>query len=163
MLESHPERKNQWVWPPPPPLGSRNMFQFSLRRSVVHPTYLLSLFLHHLLFSPLSLPFLPTLLLLQTVAPGLLVLGAVHEITDLEVMVSLPHNMTGVVAISNVSDPVTEKVEAEVEEGDGKSEEEEVSGKGRHAVEAQCVCVCVCVCLPPGFFQPVPQSQSPVP
>lgn len=39
---------------------------------------------------------------------------------ELEVTVSLPYNMCGVVAISNVSDPLTE----EIEEGLDETEEE---------------------------------------
>lgn len=43
-----------------------------------------------------------------------------QEISDLEVTVSLPNNMCGVVAISNVSDSMTEDVEEEVGDGGGK-------------------------------------------
>ena len=54
----------------------------------------------------------------------MLLLGAVQEIGDLELTVSLPHNMCGVVTISNVSDPMTEEVEDEVEvEEEGMGEE----------------------------------------
>ena len=59
------------------------------------------------------------------VPPGLLILGAVREISELELLVSLPHNMTGTVAISNVSDPVTEKLEAEADMKEKEEEEEE--------------------------------------
>ena len=45
--------------------------------------------------------------------------------------VSLPNNMCGVVAISDVSDPITEGMENEMEEGEAEGgegdEEEEVS------------------------------------
>ena len=58
----------------------------------------------------------------QSLTPGMLLLGAVQEIGDLELTVSLPHNMCGVVTISSVSDPMTEEVEVEVEE-EGMGEE----------------------------------------
>ena len=54
----------------------------------------------------------------------MLVLGAVQEVGDLELTVSLPNNMCGVVAISNLSDPVTEQVEAEVADREDEEEEE---------------------------------------
>lgn len=50
-----------------------------------------------------------------------MVLGAIQELGDLEVTVSLPNNMCGVVAISNVSDPMTEDVEEEVGDGEMSS------------------------------------------
>lgn len=60
---------------------------------------------------------------IQSLTAGILVLGAVQEIGELEITVSLPGNMCGVVAISDVSDPLTADVEEEIEEGE---EEEEV-------------------------------------
>ena len=50
-------------------------------------------------------------------------LGAVQEIGELEVTVSLPSNMCGVVAISNVSDSLTAEVEEEIEEREEEEEE----------------------------------------
>ena len=58
----------------------------------------------------------------QSLTAGTLVLGAVQEIGKLEITVSLPNNMCGVVAISNVSDPLTEGMENELEEGGGGEE-----------------------------------------
>ena len=62
-----------------------------------------------------------------------------QEISDLEVTVSLPNNMCGVVAISNVSDPMTEDVEEEV--GDG--EREVTSSLRRLFFTGQLVVCCV--------------------
>ena len=67
-----------------------------------------------------------TALLLQSLVAGVLVLGAVQEVRDLDISISLPYNMCGTVAIGNVSDPITEGVAEEVEEED----------------EVNCVCGC---------------------
>ena len=53
----------------------------------------------------------------------MLVLGAVQEVRDLEVSVSLPCNMCGTVAIGNVSDPLTEGVVEELEEEEEREKE----------------------------------------
>ena len=78
-----------------------------------------------------------------------------QEIGELEVTVSLPNNMCGVVAISNVSDPLTGGMENELEEGEGGGEGGE---EGREESEVrECVCVTAsnltCVLLPPGFTE----------
>ena len=72
----------------------------------------------------------------------MLVLGAVQEIRDFEISVSLPYNMCGTVTIGNVSDTLTEGVIEE--EG-----EEEVGGW------RVLWCVIVLVCL-----QGLEQSSS---
>ena len=73
----------------------------------------------------------------QSLTAGTLVLGAVQEIGELEITVSLPNNMCGVVAISNVSDPITEGMENELEEG-GEEERGGEDGGGEGEVR---VCV----------------------
>lgn len=55
---------------------------------------------------------------------GMSVLGAVKEVHDLEIVVSLPNNLTGSVAITEISRVITERVErvagaaGETEDGD---------------------------------------------
>ena len=66
-----------------------------------------------------------TLETLQKLVPGVLILGAVLEIHEYEVLVSLPFNMRGSVAIADVSDHMTKLVESEAERLD--TEDEEVS------------------------------------
>lgn len=58
----------------------------------------------------------------KTLRPGSLLLGAVQEIHLLEVLVSLPYNMRGSVAITDVSDVVTELVKAEADLGNEEAE-----------------------------------------
>ena len=58
---------------------------------------------------------------------GVLVLGAVQEIRDFDVSVSLPGNMCGTVAIGNVSDLLTEEMLEEIVEAD----EEDTKKVGR--------------------------------
>ena len=60
---------------------------------------------------------------LQNVSADMLLLGVVNEISPLDVTVSLPFNMRGSVAISEVSDPITAAVTQE-------AEKEEVRGGG---------------------------------
>ena len=60
---------------------------------------------------------------LQKLTPGTLLLGAVLEIHEYEVIFSLPFNMRGSVAISDVSDPITQLVESEAERGESEEEE----------------------------------------
>ena len=55
---------------------------------------------------------------LQTVVPGMLLLGAVLEVNKLHAVFSLPFNLRGVVAISDVSDHVTKLVRAEAQGSD---------------------------------------------
>ena len=68
--------------------------------------------------------------------PGMLVLGAILDVHEYEVLVSLPFNMRGSVAISDVSDHVTEQVKSEAAKMDSDIEEED---------DEVCVSVCVCV------------------
>ena len=63
--------------------------------------------------------------LFQKLTPGTLLLGAVLEIHEYEVIFSLPFNMRGTVAISDVSDPITQLVESEAEREDSDREEAE--------------------------------------
>ena len=65
--------------------------------------------------------------------PGMLVLGAILDVHEYEVLVSLPFNMRGSVAISDVSDHVTEQVKSEAAKMDSDIEEEDDE-----------VCVSVC-------------------
>ena len=65
--------------------------------------------------------------LLQKVVPGMLLLGAVLEIHEYLVVFSLPFNMRGTVAISDVSAHITELAESEAEHLD---ENEQVYTKG---------------------------------
>ena len=65
------------------------------------------------------------LLLLQKLVPGTLLLGAVREIHNFDVTVSLPYNMVGVVSLSDVSDPLLEMVKREVEAGSQQEDETE--------------------------------------
>ena len=62
---------------------------------------------------------------IQKLVPGVLLLGAVLEIHEYEVLVSLPFNMRGSVAIADVSDHMTKLLESEAEKLD--TEDEEVS------------------------------------
>ena len=57
----------------------------------------------------------------------MLILGAVLEVHMYDVVFSLPFNMIGTVAISDVSDHVTKLVESEaqLEEGEGEGEEQD--------------------------------------
>lgn len=52
---------------------------------------------------------------LQNLYPGILILGAVLDVHEYEVIFSLPFNMRGIVTISNVSDSLSQSIEAEVE------------------------------------------------
>ena len=54
----------------------------------------------------------------------MLVLGAVQEVRDFEISVSLPGNMCGAVTIGNVSDPLTQGVLEEIDETDDIVNEE---------------------------------------
>ena len=51
----------------------------------------------------------------QKLVPGVLILGAVLEIHEYEVLVSLPFNMRGSVAITDISDHMTRQLESEAE------------------------------------------------
>lgn len=53
----------------------------------------------------------------QTLTPGTLLLGAVQEIQEYEVLVSLPYNMCGGVPLTEVSDPITQLLELEAHSG----------------------------------------------
>lgn len=64
---------------------------------------------------------------LQKVVPGMLILGAVLEIHEYVVMFSLPFNMRGTLAISDVSDHVTQMVESEAQRLDSSQENDEVN------------------------------------
>ena len=101
---------------PPPPLPSSLTF-------LPHPPPPLPSSLALLLLShpPLS----PSSSLFQKLTPGILLLGAVLEIHEYEVIFSLPFNMRGTVAISDVSDPITQLVESEAEKEDSDREEAE--------------------------------------
>ncbi len=55
------------------------------------------------------------LILPQALAPGILLLGAVQEILEYEVLISLPFNMRGAVPLTDVSDPITQLAESEAE------------------------------------------------
>ena len=59
----------------------------------------------------------------------MLLLGAVQEIRVYEVMVSLPSNMRGSVAITDVSDVVTRLVESELDGKEREGEEKEEEGE----------------------------------
>lgn len=60
---------------------------------------------------------------LQKLVPGVLMLGAVLEIHEYEVLVSLPFNMRGSVAITDISDHMTKLLESEAEKLDTGDEE----------------------------------------
>lgn len=64
-------------------------------------------------------------LLLQRLVPGILVLGAVLEVHEYEVVFSLPFNMRGTVAVSDISDPVTKLVELEAQHLETSQESDE--------------------------------------
>ena len=53
----------------------------------------------------------------------MLILGAVLEVHEYEVLVSLPFNMRGSVAIADVSDQMTQLLESEAEKLDTEGEE----------------------------------------
>ena len=57
---------------------------------------------------------------LQVLTEGMLLLGAIREIHQYNLIVSLPNNATGYVSIGNVSDPITEWAKGE---GRGNGEE----------------------------------------
>lgn len=67
------------------------------------------------------------LLSLKKLAPGVLVLGAVLEVRDFEVLVSLPYNLRGSIAITDVSDPLTAAAESEARRLDGEEDETETA------------------------------------
>eukprot|EP00731_Ephydatia_muelleri_P020460 Em0013g187a len=58
----------------------------------------------------------------KTLHPGSLLLGAVQDVHQLEVLVSLPYNMRGSIAITDISDVLTELVQAEANLGDDGAE-----------------------------------------
>ena len=75
---------------------------------------------------------------LQRLEPGFVVLGVVSAVADLELVISLPGNLTGRVAITEISDPITAAVArvANSDEGgaDDKGDEDddaEVDAAGR--------------------------------
>lgn len=65
---------------------------------------------------------------MQKLVPGVLLLGAVLEVHEYEVLVSLPFNMRGSVAIADVSDHMTKLLQSEAEKLDaGDSEVTDVN------------------------------------
>lgn len=70
-----------------------------------------------------------------------------QEIGDLELTVSLPSNMCGVVAISNVSDPMTEDMEEAVEGGEGEGEKVVCDDR----CKLYCLCSILCMSLHRGW------------
>ena len=65
---------------------------------------------------------------MQKLVPGVLLLGAVLEVHEYEVLVSLPFNMRGSVAIADVSDHMTKVLQSEAEKLDaGDSEVTDVN------------------------------------
>ena len=60
----------------------------------------------------------------------MLILGAVLELHEYVAVLSLPFNMRGTVAISDISDHITKLVESESQRLDGADEEDEVSRRG---------------------------------
>ena len=62
---------------------------------------------------------------LQRLVPGMLILGAVLEIHEYVAVLSLPFNMRGTVAISDISDHVTKLVESEAQRLDASQDEDD--------------------------------------
>ena len=60
---------------------------------------------------------------MQKLVPGVLLLGAVLEVHEYEVLVSLPFNMRGSVAIADVSDHMTKLLQSEAEKLDAGDSE----------------------------------------
>ena len=60
---------------------------------------------------------------LQKLLPGALILGAVLEVHEFEVVFSLPFNMRGSVAISDVSDLLSQKLQSEADRLELEEEE----------------------------------------
>lgn len=60
---------------------------------------------------------------IQKLVPGVLLLSAVLEIHEYEVLVSLPFNMRGSVAIADISDYMTKLLESEAEKLDTEDKE----------------------------------------
>ena len=59
----------------------------------------------------------------QRLLPGALILGAVLEVHEFEVVFSLPFNMRGSIAISDVSDLLSQKLQSEADRLELEEEE----------------------------------------
>ncbi|KAG0172965.1 rRNA biogenesis protein rrp5 [Apophysomyces sp. BC1034] len=61
----------------------------------------------------------------KKLAPGMLLLGCISQISDLELYVSLPHQLSGVVPITEISDALTSMVEKAAEAQDDEEDNDE--------------------------------------
>ena len=74
----------------------------------------------------------------QSLVAGVLVLGAVQEIRDFDVSVSLPGNMCGTITIGNVSDLLTKEVRDDMVEKEEMEDEVREVGWLRSTCSTKC-------------------------
>ena len=68
-------------------------------------------------------------LFIQRLVPGMLLLGAVLDVQEYSVVFSLPFNMRGILAISDVSSHLTSLLQSEAQRMDSSQEDDEVGKK----------------------------------
>lgn len=76
----------------------------------------------------------------KTLVTGMNILGAVKEIHEMELVISLPNNLTGVVPITSISEEITQSLKKAVDDDDDTSMETLLPQLSKMFYEGQLIC-----------------------